>query len=354
MIFKQLAHLPIIFKVDENILDQIGAILRQHNLSFGSILVLSGSSFSEQISQRLIANFDKRECKHEVVQNNSTQEVQRLRNIIQSHRFDLLIAVGGGKVLDTVKRLSLLTSINHLSIPTIISNDGLISPIAVLTNEQGKTESLPATMPMGVIIDLDVVNRAPIKFMRAAAGDILSNISATHDWVIANKKQREPINDIAYELSRSSASGLINFSDTNFQNKAFIRQIIYGQVNSGLAMSLAGTSRPCSGSEHLLSHAIDHLGYSEDLLHGIQVGTLSLFCLFLQKKLKKVHLEYAKKTDIPLLPNDLNAKIENQLSEIFELGKSIRVGRYTILDEISNEEFLDEYEKYRSHISSSI
>ncbi|MEP1778503.1 iron-containing alcohol dehydrogenase, partial [Reichenbachiella sp.] len=179
MIFKQLAHLPIIFKVDENILDQIGAILRQHNLSFGSILVLSGSSFSEQISQRLIANFDKRECKHEVVQNNSTQEVQRLRNIIQSHRFDLLIAVGGGKVLDTVKRLSLLTSINHLSIPTIISNDGLISPIAVLTNEQGKTESLPATMPMGVIIDLDVVNRAPIKFMRAAAGDILSNISAT-------------------------------------------------------------------------------------------------------------------------------------------------------------------------------
>ncbi|MEP1778522.1 MAG: hypothetical protein ABJJ50_03350, partial [Reichenbachiella sp.] len=108
------------------------------------------------------------------------------------------------------------------------------------------------------------------------------------------------------------------------------------------------------GSEHLLSHAIDHLGYSEDLLHGIQVGTLSLFCLFLQKKLKKVHLEYAKKTDIPLLPNDLNAKIENQLSEIFELGKSIRVGRYTILDEISNEEFLDEYEKYRSHISSTI
>ena len=63
----------------------------------------------------------------------------------------------------------------------------------------------------------------------------------------------------SFLMSKSSANSLVYFSKKDFRFKPFLKQIIQGQINSGIAMSLAGTSRPCSGSEHLISHAIDNL-----------------------------------------------------------------------------------------------
>src|SRR5690606_16025271 len=123
----------------------------------------------------------------------------------------------------------------------------LISPIAVIKNKFGKTESLPGMMPMGVVIDLDIIKDSPINYIRAAAGDILSNLSATNDWILAYHKNRDSINDISFHLSKSASNSLLYFNKIDLQSKPFLRMVIQGQINSGIAMSLAGTSRPCSG-----------------------------------------------------------------------------------------------------------
>ena len=117
-------------------------------------------------------------------------------------------------------------------------------------------------------------------------------------------------------------------------------------------MSLAGSSRPCSGSEHLLSHAIDFLNLSKDVLHGIQVASISLFILFLQDKLSDEYLNYAKTTGIPLLFASLlkNAQKET-IKIIFIKSKEMRPGRYTILDTVTLSDFHDMYFEFVQRVN---
>ena len=194
-------------------------------------------------------------------------------------------------------------------------------------------------MPMGVLIDLNIILKSPLKFLQAAAGDLLSNISSTNDWIISQINKKEIINDLAFQLSRNSATSLIHFSKIDFSYKPFIKQIIQGQINSGIAMSLAGNSRPCSGSEHLISHAIDYLGFSKNILHGSQVASISLFCLFLQNKLNTDILDFAKKTKISL---DFTSFIiecdKSKIQEIYNLAITIRPNRFTVLNKINSAE----------------
>lgn len=349
MIFKQLTSLPIIFQVDEDIYCNIKDFLLRNRLSFNKVLIVSGNSVSNEYAFKIA---EKYKWEKYILKDNTFKEVERLRNYCTNCNFNLLIAVGGGKIQDSVKRVSYLNNINHLSVPTIISNDGLISPIAVIRNNFGKTESIPGMMPMGVIIDITIINNSPKEYLRAAGGDILSNLSATNDWILANNTGKELVNDIAFHLSRSAANTLIYFQNKDLEYKPFLRQIIQGQINSGLAMSLAGTSRPCSGSEHLISHAIDYLNLNRNVLHGLQVGSVSLFILYIQDKLLKEHIEYARLIEIPYLFSDLISGFDDvTLKEIFLKSKEMRPGRYTILDSISEEYFVEKYYKYKDYLN---
>lgn len=351
MIYKQLSYLPIIFQVDENVIYGTQEFLKRNNLNFSKVIVVSGQSHSRDYAFQLIGT---KPWESYIITDNTFEEVEKLKSHILRNHYDLVIAIGGGKVLDTVKRVGYLININHLSIPTIISNDGLISPISVIKNEYGKTESIPGMMPMGVVIDLNIIQNSPINYIRAASGDILSNISATNDWVLAYQMSMDDINDIGFHLSRSAANALLYFNQIDLKFKPFLRMVIQGQINSGIAMSLAGTSRPCSGSEHLISHAISYLGLMDDVLHGIQVASISLFTLFLQGKLLDIHLHYARATGIPL---NFTALLQNPdkelLTKIYHLSKQMRPGRYTILNEINEETFMKRIVEYQQYLIES-
>lgn len=352
MIYTQQSSLPIIFQVDEGIILDVAHFLKRNNLAFPKVLVVSGENNSFHFAKKIA---QKNNWINYTINDNTFKKVELLKDYINTNNIDLLIGVGGGKVIDTVKRASYLSNTNNLSIPTIISNDGLISPVAVIKNNSGKTESLPGMMPLGVIIDLDIIKESPDKYIEAAVGDVFSNLSATNDWVYAFKMEKERMNDIAFHLSRSAANSLTNFGNIELKSKPFLRLVVQGLVNSGIAMSLAGTSRPCSGSEHLLSHAIDYLGISKGILHGKQVASLSLLTLFLQEKLDKSHLEFAQIAKIPLdFTEFLENKDETQLKTIFQKASEMRPGRYTILNQLSSENFLEGINTFQKQIKPFI
>lgn len=336
-------YLPTIFQVNENIIGQIPYFLERNDIVFKNILIVCGSTTSFKYAQSIV---DALRSQCYTISHNDDTAVENLKEYCKSKSVDLLIGVGGGSILDVVKRVSLLTDINNLLVPTIISNDGLVSPIAVIKNAEGQTLSLPGKIPFGIVVDVDIIRNAPSKFLQAAAGDILSNISATNDWVISSVETGEKINDLAYMLSRSAAFALVNHESKDLRNRNFLKQVIYCQINSGLAMSLAGTSRPCSGSEHLISHAIDFKKLSENTLHGLQVGSISIFCLFLQKKLDAKLLNYAYELDIPYAFDKLDSKIYNELKNIYETALVMRPGRFTVLNLCKKESFDDLYNEF--------
>lgn len=341
--YNQLAQLPIIFQVNEGIIDQIPHFLERNNFSFKNIVLVSGSSNSFSYAQAILNTMD---CKSYSITKDDALPVENLKEYCLTNNIDFIIGIGGGSVIDIVKRVSLLTQIENLLVPTVISNDGLISPISVIKDENGKTHSLPGKMPLGIIVDIDIIMEAPAVFLQSAAGDILSNISATNDWVMSNKNTGEYINDLSYILSRSAALSLINHESKDIRNRSFVKHIINSQINSGLAMALSGTSRPCSGSEHLLSHAIDFHKLSENTLHGLQVGSTSVFCLFLQKKLEAKSLNYIAELGIPFAFHKLNENLFENLQEIHDTALIMRPGRYTVLSQYTRQEFYNMYNKF--------
>ena len=341
--FSQSVHLPAIFQVNENVINKIPFFFQRNHLEFKKILIVSGKNTSFIYAEQILTSLDSSSY---IIEYNNHNTVESLKDYCLTNGVDLIIGVGGGSILDVVKRVSLLSGIENLLVPTIISNDGLVSPISVIKDEFGQTKSLPGKTPFGVIVDLNIIRNAPTKFLQAAAGDILSNISATNDWILSSEKTAEPINDLAYMLSRSAAFALIHHESKDIRNRNFLKQVIYCQINSGLAMGLAGTSRPCSGSEHLISHAIDFNNLSENTLHGLQVGSISIFCLYLQKKLDAKCINYAHELNIPMAFHHLDEKIEKNLSQIFDTSFNMRPGRFTVLNTCKGRSFHDLYNEF--------
>lgn len=352
MLYKQTVNLPIIFQVDENNIDKIGFHLKRNFLNFKNVVVLSGVNFSYPIAKKLC---EENKWQHISVEDDANHNlVNKLKNEIIKERYNLIIGVGGGNIIDIGKRISFLTNINFIAAPTIISNDGLISPISVIKNVDGIKESLPGQMPMGIVVDLSIIAQSPEKYLKASAGDILTNLSATNDWVLAYENNGDKMNDIAYHLSRNSALNLIYFNKIDFAYKPFVKQIVQGQLYSGLAMALAGESRPCSGSEHLISHALDYMKITNGVLHGTQVASISLFSLYLQNKLSEEITDYATKVDIPFCFHELAPEIYENLSLIYQLSQRMRPGRFTVLDTVTEQEFVDKYKEYCLFVNTQL
>lgn len=342
-IYTQITNLPIFFRVGKGSISLVHKYLEENNLNFSKVLVLSGKTYSFRIAKQIIEGQNLSIWNHVAISSDKISEVESLRELIYQNSVDLIIGVGGGKVIDVTKRLSLLQRVNCVFIPTMISNDGLISPISVLSTKQGRKISIAGQMPLGVVIDFEIIKSAPKKYLQAAAGDILSNISALFDWKLSNAHQDEQINDIAYQMSEMAAFTAIHFFEISLSSDSFLHEIVNAQFMSGIAMAVAGTSRPCSGSEHLISHAIDYLNLSNETLHGLQVGAASLFCLDLQNQLNSEHIRYARVLGIPLKFASLTSSIRSNIHEVFNIAKEMRPERFTILNRYDAGDLLNRY-----------
>ncbi len=340
---------PRFFKIGRGIVQNIASMLHQHQLDFRCVAILSGRHFSARVG-RDIANSLPSSIKVISISIDEASEAAVLAVYRQCavHDVDLILSVGGGSVIDVGKRIHRLHMIKNIAVPTIISNDGLMSPISVLKDGNGRSSSIPAVSPVGAIIDLDLIRMAPLRYLVAAAGDILSNLSAATDWLRLTDRGMTPdFNDIAYQLSIGAAQSLINYRNARFDDDVFVENIVRCQIYSGVAMTLAGSSRPCSGAEHLISHSIDSLGFTaKNMLHGIQVGSVSLFVLWLLGEEMAGPIGFARRIGLPLDWRQLGPGMEHSLPEIVSAARTVRPGRETILDDHTDIELLSACDRF--------
>ena len=192
-----------------------------------------------------------------------------------------IVGIGGGKALDFAKYVAHLLKIPFVSIPTAISNDGFSSPSSSLT-VGGRRKSVKSGTPFGVVIDLDIIKRSSDIFLYSGIGDTLSKITALKDWQMARDKGLDRFVDFAAVLAYNSLDILFLMHSFDIHSERFQRSLASSLTMSGLAMEIAGSSRPASGSEHLISHALDSI-CAKPKMHGIQVGVATYLCALLQK-----------------------------------------------------------------------
>jgi glycerol-1-phosphate dehydrogenase [NAD(P)+] len=293
-------------------------------------LLVSGSSQSAAVCSDLAVPGAARTA----VTANSRAEVARIAELARGGH-DALVAVGGGRPVDVAKAAGLQTGLPVIVIPTQLSADGIASPISVIAERPGEVVSERAALPVAVLADLETLAAAPIGFARAGVGDLLGNRTALVDWRIAATAGVEPVDDFAALLS-SCAHLLIEGLDLTPLGAGELplelaRRLLDGLVLSGLAMEIAGSSRPCSGSEHLISHALDVLEPGT-AAHGDQVAFGTLVATALQGG--DVAAVRANLAAAGLRGALTGFGISSaRLAEIVAYGPATRPGRFTVLDE---------------------
>lgn len=298
-------------------------------LEISAPLYVSGMSQSAAVCSDLTAAGGVRD----VIRNNSRAEVERIAARL-SRDHDAVIAVGGGRPVDVAKAAALVAGEPVIVVPTQLSTDGIASPIAVIEETGGAVVSEHAQLPVAVLANLESVAAAPASFARAGVGDLIGNRTALVDWRLASEHTDESVDDFAALLADCAHLLIESFDLSELRNGcvsvALARRLLDGLVLSGLAMEIAGSSRPCSGSEHLISHALDSLEPGT-ASHGEQVAFGTLVATALQGgdvgEIRRL-LEAAGMTaalagfGIPTA----------RLAEIVKSAPGTRPGRYTILD----------------------
>jgi glycerol-1-phosphate dehydrogenase [NAD(P)+] len=268
---------PGLLEVRAGCLDDIHALLADNRFDLERpVLVGCGSGPSRAFAERITAALHAGGARTIEVcglLGRLDQAAASAATIIESG-VGTAVAVGGGRVLDPVKLAAARTGIDFVSVPTTLSNDGVSSPVASLIDRARVRETHAARMPGGVVIDLEAAGSAPLPTLRAGVGDLVSNLTACLDWRLADRLGQERFDAYSAMIAEAAARPALDLDEVT---SAASRDVLaHGLILSGLAMEAAGTSRPCSGAEHLISHALDAILGPEAALHGAQVALGSL------------------------------------------------------------------------------
>lgn len=324
--------MPFFMKIEENLISNLNIYLEindsnEKNIILGIDSYINGI-YGTLIYNQLIDIYNS--VKIIEIKDNTLNQCFEISNYIINNDYDMIIGVGGGKTLDVCKYTAYISKKTYICIPTAISHDGVASPIAVLKCEN-KVKSLGCNVPSGIIVDLDIIKESPKQLIKAGIGDTLSNYTAIKDWKLANGNDKTQIDDFAILLSELSVKSVINHKDKDIENIEFLKTIVEACIMSGISMNLAGSSRPCSGSEHLISHAMDKLG--KNIPHGIQVGVATIIANYLHGEDPKIIIDFLKIFNLPITLNEIDVTYEEYIY-VMQNARQTRPGRYTILDEL--------------------
>ncbi len=259
--------------------------------------------------------------------------VDTVRAVIAERDPCAVAGLGGGRPIDVAKYAAHLEGLPFVSVPTALSHDGFASPIVALKDEQGNPVSLFTKPPAAVIVDLSVVSRAPRRLLASGAGDILAKLTSVADARLAQREIGERIPEAALEMAEAAYRILAShIGELARWSGEGVRLLAEAGLLAGMAMAVAGSSRPCSGSEHLFSHALDKLFPGRDSLHGEQVGVGAVVAAYLHGLDWEGLRESLRRVGAPTTVTELGVTLE-QAAQALELAPKLRE-RYTILHKL--------------------
>jgi glycerol-1-phosphate dehydrogenase [NAD(P)+] len=271
-------NIPTLVRIKHGALDRMGIYAARYG--FGRVAVIESRDLPGPIVDRFNRSLQENDVQILLRQSCRDAALEQAQALFAAlpPRAQAVIGLGGGKALDIAKYLAFLAGLPYLSVPTSLSNDGFCSPQSSLT-VAGRRRSLPSRMPFGVVIDTDVTLAAPIALWWSGVGDLVAKITAVRDWKLAFHARGTRVDDFAALLSDATVA---QFMARPHRDREGERLLGTALMLNGVAMEICGSSRPASGSEHLISHALDESSRNPRL-HGLQVGVATYLVSRLQQ-----------------------------------------------------------------------
>jgi glycerol-1-phosphate dehydrogenase [NAD(P)+] len=338
--------IPAILEIGTGVVFQLEDILKKHG--FSRVVMIFDEFIFDTYGKKIINSFKSIKMSIEVLPSNLNMD-DLFKKAFSMEGFDVVIAMGGGTIIDYGKYIAFLRRFPFISIPTSPSNDGFASSNCSIVVNNKKT-TVPASVPYGIIADLDILKHVPEYLILAGVGDLMSNITALYDWEFEEKKGVDHVNAFAYMMSKKAVNSFIRTPMDHIKKTIFMKELVSSLSMGGISTIISGNSSPISGSEHLISHALDKIS-EKPQIHGIQVGISTYIMSNVQEHRAERMKKVFTRTGFFSYVKNLGLEKEEYIQAI-ELAPSIKPNRFTYLHDdtyrskaikfVKNDELLQE------------
>ena len=314
--------------IDPGIIKKTGTICKSLHLD-NKILIVTGAHTYDVGAKPVIESLENDGIDYDVIKvdNASEESIAEVEELITPET--TVLGVGGGKVIDVAKLSSFNRGVYFVSMPTTASHDGIVSPMASIKNPDTSI-SIRAHSPIAVIADSEILAQSPFRLLAAGCADLIANFTAIKDWKLAHRLKNEAYSESAAALSIMSAHLITdNIANIKPNLEPSARIVMKSLFSGGMAISIAGSSRPASGSEHLFSHALDKI-LDKPALHGEQCGIGTIMMMYLHGGDWKAIKDALEAVQAPTKASDIGIADED-IIEALLMAHKIRPERYTIL-----------------------
>ncbi len=270
-----------------------------------------------------------------------------------------ILGVGSGSVNDICRIVSYRLGIEYGILGTAPSMDGYASVVAPLLVGNRKI-IYTCSIARHIIIDLDICAAAPYELLLAGVGDMIGKYVAILDWQLSNRLTGEyycaQVADMVLGATGACVEEAPRLKDRETE---CIKKTVDGLILSGLGIAYTGSSRPASGTEHMIGQTWEVMDLEKGKLpnlHGIEVGEATFAAMLMYGRLYR-------ETDEAWL-RELIASYLPAFDKIFELQKQIGIPftvkkrevfvegvlrgrtfreRYTLLQYLYDKGLLEEY-----------
>jgi glycerol-1-phosphate dehydrogenase [NAD(P)+] len=320
---------PLVVDVRRGAIAELGALLADRRIATeGRVAIAVGPGQGDSLAARV--EFSGAEFFR--VEDGTVDTAVRLGKTLRAGAYEAVAGIGGGRTIDVAKFAANMAGMPMISVATSLAHDGIASPVSSLEHESGKG-SYGVAPPVAVVVDLDSVRAAPERQVSAGIGDVVSDLSAIADWELAAADTGERLDGLAVTLARTAAHAVLHQPGTVGSDE-FLTVLAEALILSGIAMTVAGSSRPASGGDHEIMHAIDKL-YPGTSNHGELAGVGALFCAHLRGDTVQQQLVSAclARHGLPRTPAELGLS-EAEFTKAVVCAPGTRPGRYTILERL--------------------
>ncbi len=320
-----LMELPTKVLIGEGVISKLGEFISD-SAGSGRVVISSGSNVTPKVKGAVEAALGSEPAWVEV-RAADIANVDRVMSAAASS--GCIVGVGGGKSVDVGKLAAFRLHLPFYSVPTSASHDGISSPFASLKGLD-RPYSVMAKPPVGILADIDVIASAPSRLLASGCGDLVSKLTAVKDWQLAHRVKGEYYGGYSASLALMSAEVVLDRSKSlaGF-GRGSVRDLVEALISTGVAAGIAGSSRPCSGSEHLFSHYLD-LVAPDSGLHGEKCGIGTIMMSKLHgldwKKVRRA----LKDVGAPTAASEIGVD-DAMVVESLVKASTIRPDRYTIL-----------------------
>jgi len=325
-------ELPRKIWIGEGVISSLGAFISDIGYSASKVAFVTGKTVKKRASAECKSSFRSMPIDDTwyVVADSSIDSVNKLRKSLSKDIPDFIVGFGGGRAVDVAKMTAFQLKKPFISVPTSASHDGISSTFVSIRGSK-KPYSVKANTPLGVLADTTLLAEAPSRLMASGCGDLVAKITAVKDWELARDENNEYFGSYAANLAYMSAKIILNESKKlRIRCNSGIRIVVEALISAGVAACIAGSSRPCSGAEHLFSHAIEYIVGQNHGLHGERVGLGTIMMAKLHNVDWESIVQTLERVGAPTKAKQIRLN-EKQIVTSLLAAQALRPVRYTIL-----------------------